>query len=154
MLGFRLSQRPRYFHPTPPLWLFPTDTLPPKHIYTRNLRGFPADPHPLIKSDGSHWLQMKPISSYTTRTRGAADSCVCYPGIKHRAPVQCLPYDPSLFNALQLVSTQLRRGPWKYLSLLKSNNTALCYHTTDVSIPLNLSMLNEAKKTSCQETEE
>ena len=31
-----------------------------------NLRGFPADPRPLIKSDGSHSLQMKPISSYLT----------------------------------------------------------------------------------------
>lgn len=27
---------------------------------------FTAKPHPLIKSDGSHWLQMKPISSHLT----------------------------------------------------------------------------------------
>lgn len=35
---------------------------PTKH----NLIRFPTDPHPLIKRDGSHWLQMKPISSCLT----------------------------------------------------------------------------------------
>lgn len=85
---------------------------------------------------------------------GAAHFCVCYPSIKNTAPVRCLPYDPSLFNALQLVSTQLCWGPWKYLSLLKYNNTAPFYHRANVSIPPHLSMLNEARKTSCQETED
>lgn len=73
---------------------FPPLTSCQQNIYSiHNLRGcasFPADPHPLIKSDSMHWMQTKPISSCVTQLilqisvfiipefRGELPSSVCH----------------------------------------------------------------------------
>lgn len=145
-----LPERSGYFHSYSIHVTFP-HWHPTTKTYTPSIEEYFQQIHTLIMSDSSHWLQMKPISSPLNWAEGAADSSVYYPSVWSTAPIRYPPCDPSLHNALKIISSVV--VSWKYLPLLKFNNTAPCYYWTNVSIPLHVLLLHEAKKTSCQETE-
>ena len=84
---------------------FSNGHLAPKHTY--NPKGFPADSCQIIKRDGAHWLQMKPISSHLIEVEVQQISAFVILVFRTELPSWCLPYDQVLFNALQLVSSEL-----------------------------------------------
>lgn len=89
-----------YFQPAPHMWIH----RPSK---AASIRSVPLNQgwwHSLV-ADETHFLQFN-------HTQGAADSCVCCPCIKNKAPVNfCHMIHHFL---MQLVRTQLCCVPWKY----------------------------------------
>lgn len=110
-LFFPVSSQSRCFHPTSPLCLFPH-----RHTHTQSMR-FSSRSMTLkrmwwqsLVADEIHFLLF-------SQTQGEADSCVCYPCIKSRAPVNVCHMIHRFLT--QRLCTRLYRVLWKYRFPLK-----------------------------------